>query len=285
MPKKTKMQKLREMTLNHGSANIQSPDGEVFTTNPSLRATQNQVVHKYNLIVQQWKRYSMSVGVSPITDSISFSLSQIPGIQNFLNIYDFYRIRQVVVLFKVVGTTNYIGNSSGDIPRVGVAIDYNDNTSTGAPAESYQNCVSTNMITPFVRRFSPRTAIGLYNGSLSTAYIQGRPDQWIDTNYPAVPHYGLVINIGSTSLDAQFVYAVDVLFQLEFKDVRFFASLTQVDPSDNMKRKSLRVIGGGSSSRQRSVDRGSEPPSGRQSAQTRYTVESSDELHQDSQYV
>jgi len=221
-----------------------SADGLALEGMPSLRATPAQPLYKYDLMVEQWKRYSMNVGVSPIRDYISFSLAQIPGIQNFLNIYDFYRIRKVVCLFKVLGTQVYWGNSSGDVPRIAVAIDYNDGTSTGAPAQSYQNCFVSTMTGNFVRSFSPRTALALYNGSLSTAYIEGKPNQWIDTNYPAVPHYGLVIDIGATSIDNQFVIGLDVLFCLEFKDPRFYASLSSGEPSlSNRDRRSSHVVG------------------------------------------
>lgn len=216
-----------------------SVDGLALEGMPSLRAIPAQPLYKYDLLVEQWKRYSMSVGVSPISDYISFSLSQIPGIQNFLNIYDFYRIKKVVCLFKVLGTQVYMGNSSGDVPRLSVAIDYNDGTSTGAPAQSYQNCITTVMTGNFVRSFSPRTAIQLFNGSLSTAYIEGKPNQWIDTNYPAVPHYGLVINIGATSIDNQFVVGLDVLFCLEFKDPRFYASSASVGPLEERRPNHL----------------------------------------------
>jgi len=224
---------------------FQTPDGMNFTGMPSLKATQVQRVHAYQLLVQGFRRYSVNVGVSPIVDYINFKLNDIPGYTNFTNIYDMYRISKVVMLFKAIGTQVYWGNSSGDVPQITTAFDFNDGSSELAPAQSYETALTTTMTTSFSRTFSPKVAVQVYNG-VSAGYLEGSSNQWLDTDYPGIPHYQLVVNTNTTTIDNQFVYSVDALFCLEFKQVRFYASLDRiVDPSDSEERKRHHVIGGG----------------------------------------
>jgi expansin (peptidoglycan-binding protein) len=160
----------------------------------------------------------MSVGVSPIVDQINFQASDIPNISSYTSLFDQYRIVTVSAIFKPRATQLYTGNSSGDVPWITTAIDVNDNSVNLVPADRYQSALSTQMTTAFVRRLVPKTAVPVYNG-LTSAYMQGRSG-WLDCGYTAVPHYQLVVNIGATSLDNQFVYEVDVLYTLQFKLVK-----------------------------------------------------------------
>lgn len=196
-----------------------TPDGASFVSIPSLRALTYQRVYKFDLIARNVKRYSMTVGVSPILDYLNFAINDISNIGEYTALFDQYRIVQVVAMFIPRATQTYIGNSSGDVPFVQTAIDYNDNSATGTAPSEYQSCVTTQMTTAFVRRLTPRYAVPVYNG-VTSAYVQGPKDGWIDATYNNVPHYQLVVSIGATSLDAQFVYEVDVLYSLEFKTVR-----------------------------------------------------------------
>jgi len=193
-----------------------TPDGASFIVPPSIKPVPHQSVWTVDLMAREVQRYSVSVGVSPLQTQMNFSLNQLPQSTVFTNLFDQYRILSVTVLFRVIGTTVYTGNSSGDLPYISTAIDYNDNSSALKPAINYQSCVTTSMITSFSRKFSPRTAIPVYNG-VTQAYQQGNIASWIDTQYPSVPHYSLVIDLGSTSIDNQFVYSVDVLYTVQFK--------------------------------------------------------------------
>lgn len=197
-----------------------TPDGQSFVgPGPSLRTTPYQEIYRFDLIAPGVKRYGMNVGASAIVDYLNFQVNDLPQISTFRNLFDQYRIRNVVVAFKAQATQTYTGNSSGDVPSITTAIDYNDNSAAGIPAVEYQNAVTNPMTTSFVRSLQPRTAQPVYNGALSTAYLMGNKDLWIDLAYPQVPHYQLIVNIGTTSIDNQFVYSVDVLYTVEFKNV------------------------------------------------------------------
>jgi len=196
-----------------------TPDGASFISPPSVLGLPHQKVYKFDLLAAGVKRYSMSVGVSPITDYINFQISDIPNIGEYTRMFDQYRIRSVSVVFLNKGIQQYIGNSSGDIPYVTTAIDYNDNSSGGVSPTEYQSVQTCPMTTSFVRKLTPRTAVPVYNG-VSSAYLMGPADAWLDTSYASIPHYQLIVGIGATSIDAQFVYQVDVLYQLEFTTVR-----------------------------------------------------------------
>jgi len=209
--------------------NQYSPDGGSFDLMPSLRVAQHQEIYTFSLCVPAWKRFAMSVGVSEIMSYDNFKLSDINNYQQFTDIFDMYRIRSVQVLFKVVGTQMYWGNSSGDIPQVSTAFDYNDGSSSGAHPKGYQTCLTTVATTSFNRRFSPRTAQQVYYNATSSGYKAGKVTDWLDTSYPAIPHFQLVTNITPTSIDNQFVYEVDVIYTVDFKQVRFYTSAYRVE--------------------------------------------------------
>jgi len=194
-------------------------DGISFVgAGPTLRTLPYQEIYRFDLIAPAVKRYSMSVGVSPIVNQLNFQVSDLPQIATMQSLFDQYRIKNVVVYFKTQATQVYWGNSSGDVPVVTTAIDYNDN-GTSVPAIDYQTAVTNPMTTTFVRALQPRTAVPVYNGIGASAYMMGEKDAWLDLRYPAIPHYQLLIDIGSTSIDNQFVYVVDVLYTVEFKSV------------------------------------------------------------------
>lgn len=201
------------------SVNRNTSDGASFISIPTMRCLSFQRLYKFDLIARAVKRYSMSVGTSPILDYLNFQISDIGNIAEYTALFDQYRIKKVVVMFIPRATQVYWGNSSGDVPYVQTAIDYNDNSSAGTTPSEYQSCVTTQMTTTFVRSFTPRFAAPVFNG-VTSAYVQGPTTGWLDTTYTSVPHYQLVVSVGSTSLDNQFVYEVDVLYSLEFKTVR-----------------------------------------------------------------
>lgn len=194
-------------------------DSTVLPYQTGIASIPFQRMYRYDLLAREAHRISVSVGVSPATYYWNFALNQIPNVSEYTALYDAYRIKQVVVYFRPAATQVYTGNSSGDVPTITTALDYNDNSTAGVDPTEYQTAMTCQMTTAFARKLSPRTAIAIYNG-VSNAYIQGSPNQWIDCGYPAVPHYQLIVQTGSTSIDNQFVYIVDILYTLEFKTVR-----------------------------------------------------------------
>lgn len=193
-----------------------TPDGASFVSPPSLKTVPHQSIYTFDMTVRSFKRYSMNVGVSPIVDYVNFSLSDIPDYTSFTAMFDQYRVVGVTCLFRNAGTQVYTGNSSGDVPYIQTAFDYNDASTAGKPAESYQSCLTSPITASFSRRFAPRMAMPVYNG-VSNAYVMGSNQLWLDAAYPSVPHYQLVVNIGATSIDNQFVTALDVLYTVQFK--------------------------------------------------------------------
>jgi hypothetical protein len=193
-------------------------DGETFPLYASVVTHPLQRVQTFELLALSVKRYAMSVGISAIKDEITFSLNQISNYSEYTALYDMYQIRKVVVYFKSVGTVIYTGNSSGDLPKVRTAIDYNSNTAN-VPLSQYSTCNSTIMTTNFARTLRPRASSTIYNG-VTSAYALAPLNTWFDCVYPAIPHYSLQVEIDTTSIDNQFVYDVDVLFVLAFKQNR-----------------------------------------------------------------
>ncbi len=165
--------------------------------------------------------YSYSIG--PVTGNsttetqgaISFALANAQDYTSWTNVFDAYRILQVIVEF-VPGSIGLTGTSNTN-GALYTAIDYDD--STMLPSTSliqYDTLQVVNAPQFFERRFVPRVAQAAYSGSLFNGYSQ-RSNQWISTNSPSVQHYGLKYSQSITS-SAVTTYTPIVTMIIQFKN-------------------------------------------------------------------
>lgn len=163
-------------------------------------------------------------------DAIAFKLSDVPNYTELTALYDFYRINKVSVKIVPKFNTNNIldsvTNSTQMIePLVWTAIDYNDATipTTLLEIQEYASSKVTRGSELHKRYLTPRLAVQLFDG-VTPAYGEGKTHEWINCDYPDVPHYGLKICItpwdGTGIATGRLYYDLAITYYLEFKNTK-----------------------------------------------------------------
>jgi hypothetical protein len=180
-------------------------------------------IHKF----RRWVGFS-TWGSTALTTSYyatSFSLSGVPGYTEFTALYDQYRITKVNLHLWPTNIAVTNSNSGSTIvnlaPRVVTAIDYDDSTNAGSFNELREySTAEVHIVTDkVVRTFSPAVSTVVYEGVSSSGYAPTW-GQWISTNDPSVPHYGMkgaIEATGSSSVDSAYGYRVEAEYFLEFR--------------------------------------------------------------------
>lgn len=164
--------------------------------------------------------YSSALG---FTYQFTWNLQQLDAYAQFTSLFDQYRIRKVVCVFRPqFSETIYTGVLGGQSTYNYSAIDYDDaNALSDSAIREYDTCQVHKNTDQFTRTIYPRVAVGLYGGSLFNAYGNNSNSQWIDCSNPAVPYYGLKWNTENQSNStSNNVYFVDQHYYLEFRSVR-----------------------------------------------------------------
>lgn len=127
--------------------------------------------------------------------AITFKLSDMPNYAQYTGMYDAFRIKRAVVRF-INGTTsgNYTALRTQSCPQLFVVNDYDDNALQSTFAQDIladSRTKHVQLLTEYSHPIVPRAALRTYNDSnlTQTGYAEAKPYQWIDTDYPDVPHY------------------------------------------------------------------------------------------------
>lgn len=152
--------------------------------------------------------------------NFTVQLSDVPGYNEFIQLYDQYKIAKVVVsLVPMFNTSEPLNASSSTVPPTWSILDYDG----GFPATrnamlEYQNLRMVNGHKWHKRVFVPRMQATVYNG-VTSAYVPRTG--FIDCGSSGVPHYGatfMALPIGG--VDGPFSYDLKVTYYLAFKNVR-----------------------------------------------------------------
>jgi hypothetical protein len=150
------------------------------SSNYTVRQIRNSVV-----ITQQ----AAGVGTAA---SYTFALADLDNATTFQTLFDQYRIDAIMVSIKP--QNNAIGlftTASITLSDLYVVLDYDNatNLTSSATAREYDNCMTLAPTESGMRVFQPRMAVAAYSGAFTSfANLQ---DQWIDSAYPNVIHYGV----------------------------------------------------------------------------------------------
>lgn len=165
------------------------------------------------------------------TEEFTFALNKVQGYENFTALYDQYRIKAVSCKFSP-GALNTHSTSSNVSPysksmQLLTVIDYDDDTpfSSQTQAREYSTCQIHqygNDSKDFTRYFTPSCLTRIYE-SLTTDGFSTKFGQWISTNDPTTPHYGLKCllrtdDVSFTSSDVNFGWTLQVCYYLEFRN-------------------------------------------------------------------
>lgn len=130
----------------------------------------------------------------------TFSLSKMKQQSSYADIFEFYRIDKIVATFRYKGGAAGIASVAGGAnwnesnPLLYFKIDHNDITADTLNTMKESMKTKTHMISNDKPEFSiqlkPAIQTEMYRSSVTTAYTP-KWGQWIPTNDPTVPHYGL----------------------------------------------------------------------------------------------
>lgn len=166
----------------------------------------------------------------------SFTLDRLSNYTAWTALFDQYRIKKVTLNFEPsynVGDAQVAAaqtSGKGMIPTLLIAKDV-DGQAIAPAAESqllnYPGVKKLYMDRPRSFSFVPRISmLGYANNMSGVGYPIGKYGQWIDSNNPDVPHYGILwfLDTGATSstnagLGTDWTCKVYVKYELEFKDV------------------------------------------------------------------
>lgn len=131
----------------------------------------------------------------------SFMLSKMKQQSDYCNIFEFYRIDKVVATFRYKGgaatqaaTSTSVRSWNEVNPLLYFKVDHNDITADSLDTLKDSMKTKTHMLTNDKPEFSiqlkPAIQSEMYKSTVTTAYTP-KWGQWIPTNDPSVPHYGL----------------------------------------------------------------------------------------------
>jgi len=190
-----------------GDGAVTGPGQKAFSLRPritrNLFRTEQIATQAFTLTVQS------SI---PLFGSLAFNLSDIPAYSNWTALFDQYRIEEVEAIFRPFNST--VANG-----RIITAIDYDNQPTVTSfnQVEKYQTAVTADSTQTIRRRFKPRTAVPIYNSLSTVGYQMGPINNWIDSAYPDVPHFGLVYAL--ENVGTGYSYVVDLKYTLTFNNV------------------------------------------------------------------
>lgn len=136
---------------------------------------------------------------TPIANAHSFQLNQLPGVTEFSNLFDQYKITGAKITYTPTASEGIINpavNSSAALgySRVHSVIDYDD---SNAPASEdalleYGSHKSTAPFQTHSRFIKPKVLHEIYRSLATTAYAP-KGSTYLDMTNVDVPHYGLKV--------------------------------------------------------------------------------------------
>lgn len=161
-----------------------------------------------------------------VEDSLVFSLGAVPGYQEYVDMFDEYKISAVKVKFFSPGVTTISNNTPSSTaaqfatPLYYTAIDYNDNALVVlGDLRQYQTCrVHTPNKMIQTRYLKPCFATQIFETGVTTGYKTGRG--WLNTEDYQIPHYGLKLAIEETggTLDFRYELKYEIKYYLAFRN-------------------------------------------------------------------
>lgn len=155
----------------------------------------------------------------------AFTLASLANITSFQNLYDMYRILELVYVFTPIQVqqNESVGAAApGALPNLVTAIDQDgvDSTPTSqSQVQQYQTSVTAASSQQQFRVFTPRTLTPVIAGS-GTAYRTNGPRDWLDIANDTIQHWGLVAYLSPTAYAGQATFAVTVGATIQVREVR-----------------------------------------------------------------
>jgi len=151
--------------------------------------------------------------------SLQFLANDLPEISSYANIFDQYRITQILLQFLPTITAAVpSATASNFAPVIYTAIDYDDN-GTPSSLATVLNYSNTRFYSPgqrFKIAFRPHAAIAGYTGTFG-AFVNV-PAPWIDAASLTTQHYGIKYAMPSASFVSS--WQLIASYTIQFRNVR-----------------------------------------------------------------
>lgn len=205
-----------------------------ITVHPSSFVAINKGL--YDPVTSVISSTSALTGADTIEFALSFSLSALPNVSEFVNLFDAYMIDKVVVQIKMINNPDQpwapqtTSNSSSNIyPTIWYTPDYDDsNNVTLAQIKEFERVrhkvlYPNRMINIVVR---PKPVSQVYRTAITTGYQVNKKSMWLDLAQTDIPHYGLktVIDFEGTTAQGldinRYYFKVNTKFYFKCKSAR-----------------------------------------------------------------
>lgn len=220
MPRKTKLiiankAKKRSKRIGKTSKGVRGEllpgDGETFTTLTRLPRTSMMQSREFDIVqsytLPSWLVTSMSV---PVGQGFNTALVSFANASTLAALFDQYMIDQLELWLMPQASVASSSLFTGVLTTV---IDLDDTTALSSidVAGEYESCVTSEVSQGHYRHFKPHVAIATYAGAFTS--FANKANVWIDAAYPSVQHYGMKVNVTTTSVALAFDLVVKAHFR------------------------------------------------------------------------
>lgn len=171
-------------------------------------------------LVEAFTRWIDGGAVYPQTSAVGtsyvFKLSLIPGYTEIQNMWDFYRIKRIDVLYSPAsraGPSTATTTSPGTVMAAGP--DYDESTAVNfATMLERQDTQIYSVFDPWQVTFQPRASTVVYGNGVSSGYALAPVNMWVDTSSD-VSYYGFNYAFPATAAGMQFGGRISYRLHLE----------------------------------------------------------------------
>lgn len=162
---------------------------------PRRRALLSNNVHHFKRTAELTAIVGATAAGTPIDTlgALQFTLSQVPNVSEFSQLYDMFRVNAIKVSFVPAQTGSDINpvSSFGYMPDFWTVLDYDDaSTPSKTDMLQYPGLKKTRGHQTHHRYFKPAVLAELYRSAVSTSYAP-KWKQWLDFSHTDVPMYGI----------------------------------------------------------------------------------------------
>lgn len=167
---------------------------------------------------------------TPIATAHQFNLNLLPGVSDFTNLFDQYKITGAKLTYTPAlseGILSPLGASAATLgySRVHSVIDYDDATVPASEDQllEYGSHKSTAPFKTHTRYIKPKILQEVYRSAISTSYAP-RSNTYLDIAAPDVPHYGIKVWVSApntpSGVQGSITYKVYVTLYFTCKNTR-----------------------------------------------------------------
>lgn len=164
------------------------------------------------------------IGAGGYHRGFAFTLDQLPNANEFIALYDTYKIKSVTLRIEPAFTVNQMTNPQNiSTKMIRVVHDYDDASPLSLENDyfEYSNMKSYSCMKPFKVILYPKVSAEIYRTPLTTGYEQ-RKAPWLDLSAAgaSIPHYGIKMYFPYLGIGESFQFRVIATYHIEMKQAK-----------------------------------------------------------------